>query len=164
MAARCHLEAYVDGAWHLAAEVRVDDPTLGPLSSSRLEYDFDYVDAIGRALGARDHRAVSCRHPVTYEEVALDRWPAFLLDVIPSGAGRRWWEARLGLPNLPRSDWELLLRGGGNPVGNVRVAGAATPDAAEAAHPGFSRAEVLGRGADFIESSSATASPSFQRS
>ena len=141
----------MDGRWHAAAEVRVEDTTAGVHSPSRLEYDFDYVDAIDQALGARDHRAVSCRHAVTYEEVALERWPAFLLDIIPSGAGRRWWEARLGLSNVPRSDWELLVRGGGNPIGNVRVAAAAAADAEQAGHPGFGRAEVLERGADFIE-------------
>jgi len=150
MVERCLLEVYVDGGWRTAAEVRVEDPTAGVYSPSRLEYDFDYVDGIGRALGARDHRAVSCRHPVTYEEVALERWPAFLLDIIPSGAGRRWWEARLRIPNLPRSDWELLIRGGGNPVGNVRVADAAKSEEA-VDHAGFSREEVLERGADFIE-------------
>jgi len=153
MIGRCLLEVHTAGRWRAAAEVRVEDTQLGPQSPARLEYDFDYVDALGRVLGARDHRAVSCRHPVTYEEVALDRWPAFLLDIIPSGAGRRWWEARLGLLNVARSDWELLVRGGGNPVGNVRVAAADAPDAPDAsdAHPGFGRDEVLARGAEFIE-------------
>ena len=151
MFGKCLLEVHAEGAWRTAAEVRVDDTAAGPHSPSRLEYNVDYVDAMGQALGTRDLRAVSCRHPVTYEEVVLDRWPAFLLDIIPSGAGRRWWEARLGLPNLPRSDWALLLEGGGNPVGNVRVAGAAAAAAGQPEHPGFERTEVLERGAEFIE-------------
>jgi len=151
MIGRCVLEVHWGGHWHPAAEVRVEDTAAGVHSPSRFEYDFDYVDAMDQALGARDHRAVSCRHPVTYEEVMLERWPAFLLDIMPSGAGRRWWETRLGLLNVPRSDWELLVRGGGNPIGNVRVAAAVEADAEQAAHPGFARAEVLERGADFIE-------------
>lgn len=151
MAGRCLLEVHVGGRWRVAAEVHVQDETAGVHSPARLEYDFDYLDAMEGALGARDHRAVSCRHPISYEEVALEHWPAFLLDIIPSGAARRWWEARLGLPNLPRSDWELLVRGGGNPPGNVRVAEAAAAEMEPIDHPGFARDEVLDRGAGFIE-------------
>lgn len=150
-AARRLLELHHDGAWRAAAEVHVTDAEAGIRTPTRLEYDFDYLDAMAGAIGARDLRAVSCRHPITYEEVTLEHWPAFLLDIIPSGAARRWWEARLGLPNVPRSDWELLVRGGGNPPGNVRVAEAAAAEGEPTDHPGFDRDEVLDGGADFIE-------------
>ncbi len=145
----CTVEIYVDGRWRRAAEVHVTDTEGGTLVASRLEYDFDYVDEI-EALGARDHRAVSCRYPLGFEEFVLPAWPSFLLDVIPSGAARRWWEARLRLRNVPRSDWQLLVRGGGNPPGNVRIAEAVEPPDASA-HPGFTRDEIIERNEGFIE-------------
>lgn len=81
--------AYVDHAWRVAAEVRVDDTAGGLQSPARVAYDFDYLDAMGASLGARDHRAVSCRYPVGYQLHVERTWPAFLLDLIPSGAARR---------------------------------------------------------------------------
>lgn len=149
MAERCILELFLDGRWHTAAEVRVEDTRAGFRSPSRFAYDFDYLDHVSAHLGARDRSAVSCRHPTAYDEVVLDRWPSFLLDVIPSGAARRWWESRLGLRNVESADWELLVRGGGNAPGNVRVAGALVET--KDPHPGFLREDVLERGADFIE-------------
>ncbi len=146
---RCTVELFDAGEWRAAAEVRVADPRAGFRSPAVLDYDFDYLDRVAEALGTRDRRAVSCRHPVSYEETTLERWPAFLLDVIPSGAARRWWESRLGLRNVEGADWELLVRGGGNPPGNLRIAGAMLD--VPAPHPGFTRDEVLDRGADFIE-------------
>lgn len=147
-AAKCILELYAKGAWHVAAEVRADDERGGIRSSTHFEYDFDYLDAVMDALGARDERAVSCRYPVGYGAHDEPTWPAFLLDVIPSGAARRHWEAELRLPDTPSSDWAVLTAGGGNPPGNLRVAGAAAP---VAAHPGFPRTDVLERAEGFIE-------------
>lgn len=150
--AGCTLEIYVDAAWRVAAEVRVDDTAGGVRSPARLEYDFDYLDVMGAALGVRDRRAISCRYPIGYQVDAEDVWPAFLLDLIPSGAARRFWETQLGLPNTPSSDWPILVAGGGNPPGNVRVAEAAAsmpPD--PPVHPGFTRLDVLDRADRFIE-------------
>jgi serine/threonine-protein kinase HipA len=150
-AGKCHLELHVDGDWILAAEVRCDDVAGGVRSSTRLEYDFDYL-ADATELDARDLRAVSCRYPVGYGVHAEDVWPAFLLDLIPSGAARRHWEAELGVPNAPSSDWAVLVAGGGNPPGNVRVQEAAEAFAREQVeHAGFTREEVLDRAEGFIE-------------
>ncbi len=149
---KCSLQICLNGAWHTAAEVRVDDPTAGHRTAARLEYDFDYLDAMSGSLGARDLRAVSCRYPLGYEVHTEGVWPAFLLDLIPSGAARRFWEAQLDLPNTPRTDWPILLAGGGNPPGNVRVAPATDSiPSTHARHPGFGRDEVLNRAEHFIE-------------
>ena len=149
---KCTLELYVYHAWGVAAEVRVDDTAGGLQSPARVEYDFDYLDLMGASLGARDHRAVSCRYPVGYQVHVERAWPAFLLDLIPSGAARRFWESQLGLPNAPSADWSLLVAGGGNPPGNVRVAGAAAPTPVDPSpHPGFTREDVLYRADRFIE-------------
>ena len=152
VAAKCLLELHIGGAWRAAAEVRVDDDALGIGSPARVEYDFDYLDALSGALGARDGRAISCRYPVGYRVDAEPTWPAFLLDLIPSGAARRFWEAQIGVPNVARSDWAVLIAGAGNAPGNLRVAQAALAIPADPPpHPGFARADVLDRADGFIE-------------
>jgi serine/threonine-protein kinase HipA len=149
---RCTVELYFEGRWRAAAEVRVDDAALGFRSPARLEYDFDVLDEMGAALGARDLRAISCRYPLGYEIHDEASWPAFLLDLIPSGAARRFWEKQLGAPNAPGSDWAVLVGGAGNPPGNLRITEAAAPAPADPpSHPGFSRDEVLDRAESFIE-------------
>jgi serine/threonine-protein kinase HipA len=155
---RCTLEIFVNGGWTTAATVRVEDTARGISSPSTFEYDFDYLDAIEGAFEARDARAVSCRYPLNYEDHAEATWPAFLLDLVPAGAARRHWEARQQLPDNSTSDWPVLVRGAGNPPGNVRVAEAVeVPAAGE--HPGFERDEVIRRGEDFIEYARASGAP-----
>jgi serine/threonine-protein kinase HipA len=147
---RCTLELYVEDRWHPAAEVRCDDVSGGVGSPTRVEYDFDYLEGMADSLDTRGFRAVSCRYPVGYGIHSEPTWPAFLLDVIPSGAARRFWEGELGLPNTASSDWAVLVHGGGNPTGNVRVAEAAVA-IPSVRHEGFARDDVLDRAAAFIE-------------
>lgn len=149
---KCTLEVHVADRWRAAAEIRCDDVGGGVGSPTRIEYDFDYLDAMEHELGACDLRAVSCRYPVGYGVHAEATWPPFLLDIIPSGAARRFWEAQLALPNAPKSDWAILVAGGGNPTGNVRVAEATASIPVDVPyHPGFSRRDVLERAEGFIE-------------
>lgn len=145
----CTVEVFTTGRWTRAGEVHVTDEASGYGGPARFEYDFDYLEAHQAALGAVDARAVSCRYPLGYDVRDEPRWPAFLLDVIPSGAARRFWEREIGVPNAPASDWAVLLRGAGNPPGNLRIAEAALPPSA--AHPGFTRADVVTRAERFLE-------------
>ncbi len=146
---RCTLEIFVGKRWARAGEVHVTDEAAGYAGPARFEYDFDYLEGHGDALGAVDARAVSCRYPLAYDVRDEPRWPAFLLDVIPSGAARRFWERELGVANVASSDWAVLLRGGGNPPGNLRIAEAAPPP--PRAHRGFARADVVARAERFLE-------------
>ena len=145
----CILQIFVGGRWLNAAEVRCDDERGGYRAPTAFDYDFDYLDAMADGLGAIDHRAVSCRYPLGYEGRVEATWPAFLLDLIPSGAARRHWERELGLTNTPISDWAILVAGGTNPPGNVRVA--PSESAPISAHPGFARSDVVARAEHFIE-------------
>ncbi len=156
--ARCTLEIHVAGAWRVAGNVTVQEPERGISSPAAFEYDLDYLDAMADALDARDARAVSCRYPVAYGVPEETAWPPFLLDVMPAGAARRHWEGVLGLPNNMSSDWSMLVRGAGNPPGNVRVREAV--EAAEPSpHPGFPRSDVLERREQFVEYARANGAP-----
>jgi serine/threonine-protein kinase HipA len=77
---------------------------------------------------------------------------------MPAGAARRHWEGVLELPNNMSSDWSVLVRGAGNPPGNVRVREAV--DAADVSpHPGFPRSDVLERREQFVEYARANGAP-----
>ena len=158
-AAVCGLEVHVDGEWCRAGTVHVEDTSKGIPSPGRFEYDFDYLDRMSDALGVRDARAVSCRYAVGYESFEEKRWPAFLLDVIPSGAARRFWEAKLGLPNTDGSDWQALIAGAAHPPGNVRIADAKDHYDGPPDHPGFPRSDILDRHEGFIEYAHACGAP-----
>jgi serine/threonine-protein kinase HipA len=154
----CQLQLFVGGRWLTAATVHVDDTAAGTASRSRFEYEFDYLASMAKSLGAVDARAASCRYALNYEDHPEESWPAFLLDLIPAGAARRHWETRLDLPNNSSSDWRVLVEGAGNPPGNVRVLQAVEQPPSNG-HPGFDRAEVVARAADFIEYARASGAP-----
>ena len=100
------------------------DLRKGNLAPTRLQYDLDYAIEFS---GRQGLAALSCRYPVSFEPWQLDSWPAFLLDLLPSGAARRYFLASLDRPNGPAADWPLLLAGAGNAPGNLRIAEAASP-------------------------------------
>jgi len=123
--------------------------TAATYDGSYLEYESDYVLDPGDSPLNR----VGLRYPVNFEMYRHSTWPAFLLDIIPSGAGRRVWLRRLGL-NLgsdgENNNWTLLIHGSGNPPGNIRIREAAIKLSATP-HQGFSMDEVVEKNADFIE-------------
>jgi serine/threonine-protein kinase HipA len=148
--ARCTLELWSPASgWQVAGTLTVMNPRVGYEGPARFDYAFEYLD--NAALESRDARAVSYRYPVGYDSRDEPRWPAFVLDVIPSGAGRRYWEKKLGLPNSFSSDFRVLTAGAAHPPGNLRVAEAVASQPALRSHRGFARAELLARGEDFIE-------------
>jgi serine/threonine-protein kinase HipA len=147
---RCTLELWLpDRGWSVVGTLTVKNSGLGYEGPARFDYAFDYIDEA--VLDARDARAVSYRYPVGYGSIDEPRWPAFVLDVIPSGAGRRYWERRLRVQNTSASDFRVLRAGAAHPPGNIRIAEAVASEPPLQQHRGFHRSEVLRRGEDFIE-------------
>ena len=156
-------EIYRGGRWQAAATLTPVDQTAGIAGACRFEYDTAYaIDTAGpetaRAAG------LSCRYPVDFQLYSLPHWPAFALDILPGGYGRRQWLGQLGLQDGPGADWPLLLAGTAFPPGNLRVAEAIaardfdTPVPTAAGdvvamkdHPGFAREDVLARKEAFVE-------------
>ncbi|MCB9660038.1 MAG: HipA domain-containing protein [Sandaracinaceae bacterium] len=143
MSSICHIEAFVAGRWQVAARLERRDAQRTGLWGW-LEYEPLYTD---EALGARDLRAVSVRYPVSYGLERCGSLPAFAADLLPQGEARRHVLARLRRDGGETSDWDVLLAGARNPVGNLRVAEAVTP--AEESRDGVTLAEIVERGDTF---------------
>lgn len=157
------LETYRGGRWLPAATLVSLDESAGLGGASLFEYLIDYsIDFAGpQTAGAA---GLSCRFPADFQQHRLDRWPPFVLDLLPNGYGRRQWLEQLSLQDGPSADWPLLLRGTAYPPGNIRVAEAvavkdpntlvptATGDAVRMRdHPGFPRSALIELSEAFVE-------------
>jgi serine/threonine-protein kinase HipA len=145
---RATIQLSINGTWATAGtfESSQREAVKGIAGAGWFEYDTAYT--LARMDDPPAFRTGLC-YPVNFELYRTNRWPPFLLDVLPSGAGRRVWLRRLALSDNAAADWELLLHGGGNPPGNLRIAEAVIPPAGP--HPGFTREEIVEKQADFIE-------------
>ena len=82
------IEIYNDGQWHKAAEFSLygKDYSSGYRASGNLSYDIDYV--LPRMEEDRTVDRVGCHYPINFELYTEEHWPAFLLDLLPTGAAR----------------------------------------------------------------------------
>ncbi|PLY03038.1 MAG: phosphatidylinositol kinase [Desulfuromonas sp.] len=146
----CQIEIYLDGRWQIAASFEPYPGTLdrGIEGACRLEYDTDYaVENLGNPKAE-----LIPGLPVDFELRRFEAWPPFLLDLLPSGAGRRAWLRRLRIQHDgPQVDWHLLTRGAGNPPGQLRIAEAVLPPPADHFRIGFPRTDILEQREDFLE-------------
>lgn len=143
------LEVYHGGRWHAAAELKLFEPDKGAMSGTQLGYAGDYVDLWVEDLETRDQRAIAERYPVGFGVWTAAGWPAFVYDIVPSGAARRWWRDQLAasFETEAQLDWLLLRHHTVAPIGHLRVA----VDAEPRAILGFSKADVLTRDIGFLE-------------
>lgn len=150
---RVVLEIFIENSWHELGEVEILEAEIqaGYKAKGRFQYALTYVDRYGARMFSNGIHAASVRYPLTmglYQEPA---WPAFLLDILPTGAARENWLKRLQLTDGPTADFELLKRGAVNPPGNIRVQFEGPLFDETQKHPGFDYADVVNRGVDFIE-------------
>lgn len=108
--------------WHDTGLLDIPEPSAGHnglalLSYHPQQYAIDY-------LGRDDECAFSLNLPVDLMQTYRSQpWFAFLDDIMPSCASRRYWVKHLGISHLPTAeqDYELLTRGTIAPVGNLRI-------------------------------------------
>ena len=155
------IQIFHSGSWKSAAIFSVQDIRKGHIGASSLDYKLDYA---AEYLDTNEPcESLSCQYPVNFSRYDSQCWPAFMLDLMPSGAGRDKWLTRRGIADGFAADWELLNYGAGSPPGNLRIREAvvdhfAIPAPAASgeivagqAHAGFSRTEIITRGENFIE-------------
>lgn len=112
------IQKRVGSHWLDAAVVRPVDITQGHLGASVLEYVPEYAMAY---ISAPDTAAVAGAIPANFDYYEFTHWPAFLLDILPSGAGRDRWLSELNLSDALAADWPLLQYACANPPGNLRI-------------------------------------------
>ncbi len=148
----CNIEIFIDGRWQPAAEFKCSEghDAAGHRGAGIFSYSPEFI--IEHNLGHPEHQA-SVQYPVDFNYHVLDNWPAFLLDLMPSGAARRTVLSELNIPLADDGkvhDWEVLLQGSANPIGNLRIK-QSVKRFAQNQHPGFDRQDIVDRNEDFIE-------------
>lgn len=141
----CTLQIFVNDHWVDCAEV--------DLSGSLCQWNYLVMYAV-------EHTNVplSLAEPVDTDIRPARVLPAFLYDLVPQGAGRRFLLGELKLADGPDADFPLLCAGAFNPVGRIRIAEAtdylkAHVERHPAARglPGLTIDDVVARSAEFKE-------------
>ena len=148
----CTLQLHSNDGWHDVASVSLfGSENDGWRAKTFSGYGVEWASS---HAGARDAKALCSQWPVSFETLEQPHWPVFLIDMLPQGFGRQELLRRIGkAPTAGASaDWQLLLAGAGNSIGNLRVKEAATWLAANpGAICGFTDNEVAQRGDEFSE-------------
>lgn len=150
---QCTLEIWHPTGWQVAATLRVDDVARGHEGPSYIDYDYGYAMT---HLGEPGRARLANAYPVDFDEHRRESWPAFLLDILPSGFGRDVILDDIEVARQtdgPQYDWPVLLRGAGNPIGHVRIREAfdGLLERLPTNAVGWSRADMYAASDDFIQ-------------
>lgn len=151
----CTVQIFLNNTWQDCAIIELkENSSKGWQAKSGTYYNFDYALEY---MMLRDGHAVSNHYPVNIESNLEPCWPAFLVDLLPQGYGRKELLKRLGYSEYAQepADWDLLLSGASNSIGNLRIKEAHDWLLREyGTQPirGFTLEEITNRSEDFIES------------
>lgn len=149
---RLTIQLYDQGAWHDAIRLGFAQPTSNLSGPCEFAYLSDYVKGKVEAYDSMFCQAVSARLPVGFEIHRSQRAPAFVFDIAPAGAAKRFLLKHIGRerPMDLGEDLFLLGRSTPAPIGNLRI-----KESVEllntTAPVGFSRGDVVSRDQRFLE-------------
>jgi serine/threonine-protein kinase HipA len=145
------VQAFLEGRWQDALSLTFAQPERLTESLCTSGYELSYLAEHYEQLDSPFAVSVSAAQRLSWTGQYNTGLPAFVYDLLPAGAARRWLEQRFGHERPAGWDPELFLlaRCTPAPIGHLRIASAewATPDASRA----FSRNEVVARAEDFLE-------------
>ncbi|MHC8336680.1 HipA domain-containing protein [Pseudomonas sp. HLT2-19-2] len=145
------LQIFATGKWHDAMVLDFDDPGKGFESRCNFGYLTPYLVENIECIGSPFAKAVSARFPLEWDGQRSNA-PAFVHDIAPAGAARKFLLAHVGRdkPAEISADLYLLARSTPAPIGNMRI-----KESVEALDPselmGFERQEVVSRDNRFLE-------------
>ena len=151
----CTIQIFLDNQWIDCATIELrDNESKGWLAKTGTYYSFDY--ALDH-MDLRDGHALSNHYPVNVDSNLEPTWPAFLIDLLPQGYGRKELLKKLGYSEYSQepADWSLLKAGASNSIGNLRIKEAHEWLIAEYSDQptiGFPLEEIIQRSEKFIES------------
>lgn len=105
----CTLQIFLDDRWIDCAQVQY--------SGGLCQWEYSVLYAVEHT-----NSPLSLAEPVDTDIRMAETMPAFLYDLIPQGAGRRFLLGELNLPDGPTADFPLVQAGAFNPIGRIRVA------------------------------------------
>lgn len=147
-----NLQLYTQGRWRDAMRIDFEKPDTGLLSPCSFAYDQHYLVDHLHFLDQITAQSVSATLPLSWDLQRTAQVPAFLHDILPAGAARRFLLARLAVPEHETAQADLLLLGRCTPapIGHLRIRESvdAMPKGVSL---GFSREEVVARDSRFLE-------------
>lgn len=146
------LQVFADHRWQDAMSLSFPEPDQGLSGPCSVSYLPSYIKTNLDAYQSFFAKAVSARLPLDFDSYRLPAAPAFIHDIAPSGAAKRFLLAHVGRekPQGLSDDMFLLARSTPAPVGNLRIKeSAALLDSGEPI--GFSRGDVVSRDQRFLE-------------
>ncbi|VVQ04865.1 hypothetical protein PS925_02699 [Pseudomonas fluorescens] len=145
------LQIFTAGKWQDAMILSFDDPEKGFESRCSFGYETTYLAENIEAMGSPFSKAVSALYPLDWDG-RRSKTPAFVHDIAPAGAAKRFLLARLGQekPANISADLYLLGRSTPAPIGNMRIKESA--EVIDERKPiGFKREDVIQRDNRFLE-------------
>lgn len=146
------LQLWSAGEWQDAMLLTFHEPQEGLQSRCSFGYLQDYLVAHLGDIGDPFASAVSANLPLDWNSEDQASAPAFLHDIAPAGAARRFLLARLGQqkPEGISPDLFLLGRSTPAPIGHLRIK-ESLQDVDKRLPMGFARDEVIARDQRFLE-------------
>ncbi|MFJ4390689.1 type II toxin-antitoxin system HipA family toxin [Pseudomonas soli] len=149
---RLTLQLHDDGKWQDALAMTFAQPEHSLASPCEFGYLSDYVRANPDGYDSLFCQAASARLPVDFGSHRLLHAPAFLYDIAPAGAAKRFLLKHIGRerPAGMGEDLFLLARSTPAPIGNLRIK--ESFEQLDLANPiGFIREDVVSRDQRFLE-------------
>lgn len=146
------LQVFADGIWQDAMTLTFLRPEQGFHGPCAVAYEASYVRDNLDAYQSFAAKAVSARLPVDFDSFMLPAAPAFVHDIAPSGAAKRFLMAHIvqAKPDGVSDDMFLLARSTPAPVGNMRIK--ESMNYLDTRKPmGFARQDVISRDQRFLE-------------
>ncbi|MFC6298697.1 HipA domain-containing protein [Pseudomonas spelaei] len=149
---RLTLQIFDKGHWQDAMILDFAEPQNGFASPCRFSYDSGYLNSHYERFETIFANAVSTQVPLNWEQETRGQAPAFLYDIAPAGAAKRFLMDRIGRqkPDHIGADLFLLARSTQAPIGHMRIKESVQ---AEEGRPaiGFARKDVVERDNRFLE-------------
>ncbi|HDP4846743.1 TPA: type II toxin-antitoxin system HipA family toxin [Pseudomonas aeruginosa] len=152
MPERLTVQTFVNGEWQDAAVLTVESPEQVEVGACSIAYDSDYIIANINQIDDRCERALSVNLPLAWSTFRGNGYPAFVYDIIPSGAARNSLENRFGRSKPDDMEMGLYLLGRytPSPIGHMRIKESLI-HLAPTRNEAFERADIVGKTNDFLE-------------
>ncbi|WDU62325.1 HipA domain-containing protein [Pseudomonas poae] len=146
------IQVFSSNHWQDAMTLEFAEPQNGFDGPCRFGYESAYLVSHYDQVETVFAKAVSTRVPLNWDQGAPGKAPAFLYDIAPAGAAKRFLMDRIGRekPEGIRDDLFLLARSTPAPVGHMRIKESVHTEEGRPA-VGFERHEVVERDNRFLE-------------